>query len=398
MRNILFGRRPAASLVPGWHGEVLVLSMRRVADLPAHCVQYEFEDVMCAVTGADRVEPLHDGPAVFRRRAYKAWYGAGGSAHLARRLTPEWADPVLRKRYRLLVAVFNTPSDLYALAAVPRWRAFCDQAVCFIAEAWEQTLEQALPPPLRPSMREFDRVYLGANPIEALAGLTGVPCEYLPLGVDAVAMSPLPDCPTRAIDVLGIGRRSEVTHGALLDLARERGWFYYYDSIRSRSASKADITFAVTDVGEHRFKLASLLRRSRYSIANRARANVTGFAEVDELSSRFFEGAAAGAVLLGDPPVSGPFLSLFDWPDAVVPVPIDSPDIAGVIDELEADPLRRERIRRENMVQSLLRHDWVYRVRRILTDAGLALPQALLGRERQLQEMAAQVRTLPFAD
>jgi hypothetical protein len=45
-----------AGLVPGRGGDVLLLSMRRLADLVAFCLQYELEDVVAEVTGADRVD------------------------------------------------------------------------------------------------------------------------------------------------------------------------------------------------------------------------------------------------------------------------------------------------------------------------------------------------------
>jgi hypothetical protein len=80
-------------------------------------------------------------------------------------------------------------------------------------------------------------------------------------------------------------------------------------------------------------------------MASRARANEGRVADDDELSRRFFEGTAAGAILIGEPPTTGPYLTLFDWPEAVVATPFDSRDIAEVIAALEAYPERRVRIR-----------------------------------------------------
>ena len=181
---------------------------------------------------------------------------------------------------------------------------------------------------------------------------------------------------------------------------RERDLFYYYDTVRSRAVPNAamQVTFSVMNHAEHRLKLATLLKRSRYYLASRARANETDLADkIDDISGRFFEGAAAGAIMLGDPPRSGPYLSLFDWPDAVVKMPFDQPEIAAVIEQLDADPERCIRIRRENMINALLRHDGVHRLRKILEDAALPIPEGVLAREGRLRELADAVRTQPIA-
>ncbi|HUI58891.1 MAG TPA: hypothetical protein VLX90_01630, partial [Steroidobacteraceae bacterium] len=43
-------------LVSGGGGPVLLLSMRRMSQLVAYCSDYEFEDVIAAATGADRID------------------------------------------------------------------------------------------------------------------------------------------------------------------------------------------------------------------------------------------------------------------------------------------------------------------------------------------------------
>lgn len=384
-----------ANLVRGSRRDILVFSMREISDLPAYCVQYEFEDLIVDLAGADRIGPTHLEAVEFQRRVYKALYMGSRSRDLAMRLTPRLGGLRLEKDYELFVAVFNDPYEVFALRSTPDWRARCRQAVCVITEAWEADL----PEYLLKSLADFDRIYLTANPVESVGRITGRPCSYLPLGVDALALCPYPDSPKREIDVLGIGRRSAQTHAALLRLARESGLFYYYDTVRTRSVADAarQVTFSVIDPAEHRFKLASMLKRCRYYLASKARANEAEAIEVDEVSGRFFEGAAAGAIMIGDPPASGPYLSLFDWPDAVVKAPFDDPDIGERIAQLDADPDRCSRIRKANMVNALRRHDCAYRLRRLLEEAGLPASQALQDREAGLRELAEQVQAADVA-
>lgn len=386
---------PPVRLVPGTRRDTLVFSMREVADLPAYCVTYEFEDLVVEMTGADRVGPSRLEAVEFQRRLYKAFYAVARSPALPMSLTPRLGGLRLDKDYELFVALFNSPYEVFALRSVPDWRARCRRAVCVLTEAWESDLPEYL---LR-SLQDFDQVYLAANPVSAVARMTGRPCSYLPLGVDTLALCPYPRPPARSIDVLGIGRRSAVTHQKLLDLACHRGLFYYYDTVRTNSVANAalQVTFSVIEPREHRLKLANLLKRSRYYLASKARINEESAAQADEVSSRFFEGAAAGTIMIGDPPSSGPYLELFDWPDVVIPAPFDDGEIGDRIAALDADPERCSRIRSHNMIQALRRHDWVYRLRRILEESQLPVPDAVPRREAELLRRASHIQDTEVA-
>ncbi|HWA75708.1 MAG TPA: glycosyltransferase [Polyangiaceae bacterium] len=387
---------PAIELVPGASGDILLLSMRRVAALAANCMQYEFEDIIVDTSGADRAEPTRLELSEFERRVYKALHKATVPPQVAKLATTQLGGLRLNKTYDLFLPVFNDPYELFALSQIPNWRKHCRYAACLITEAWEAML----PKYLLETLSEFDHIYLSSNPTESVSKITGRPCSYLPLGIDALGFCPYPNPPARAIDVLGIGRRSPETHAALLALARERGFFYYFDTIRMTSGvadAGRQLTFSVLNSAEHRFKLASMLKRSRFFMASRARANEWQSAHLDEMSGRFFEGAAAGAIMIGEPPRSGKYLELFDWPDAVVRTPFDAPHIGETIAELEADPERCVRIRRNNMVNALLRHDCAHRYHQILNDAGIAAPPGLLSRERRLRELADIVRDANIA-
>src|SRR4029079_5540706 len=95
----------------------------------------------------------------------------------------------------------------------------------------------------------------------------------------------------------------------------------------------------------HRLWLSICLRRSRYYVANRARVNEPESARGnEEVSGRFYEGLAAGAVLVGEPPRSDEFRLAFDWPDAVIHLPFDSPDVGDVLARLDSDLARMDRI------------------------------------------------------
>ncbi len=360
-----------------------------MADLVAYCILYEFEDLAAALTGADLLTPSELTGARLSRVLYRLTRRLSGSRRLSRSLRFPRATLSMGDGYELFLLTLNHPHELFALTALPGWRRRCRKAICYIVEAWNGRL----PEHLLELLADFDHIFLGvSDPTAEVARITGRPCSYLPPAVDSLAFCPYPQLPRRAIDVCGIGRRSETTHAALLELARRSSLFYYYDTVRLR-AFERQMTFHVSEPREHRLLLANLLKRSRYFIANRARANEPELTRgKNEIASRFFEGAAAGTVMLGEPPDTAAFRTHFGWPDAVIPTPFDSPRIAELITGLEADPLRCARVRRENVVQSLLRHDWVYRLRAMMEAVGIAPNSRLREREALLSARADEVR------
>jgi hypothetical protein len=363
--------------------------MRRLADLVAFCLPYEFEDVFAEVTGADRVDAGHHEAMESSRRVYKLARVATGSRRFARAIAPDFSTVRLERHYELFFPVFNHAHELYALATLPDWRRRSRLAACFVSELWVQLL----PKYLLELLAEFDHVFVGVQHVAGeVSHIAGVPCRYLPLAADVLRFSPYPDLPPRAIDLCNIGRRSEVTHAALLRLARERCLFYYYDTVAASGPDQKQRTFRVSDPEEHRLLFANLLRRSRYFIANRSRVNEPEFTMGrDEISSRFYEGAAAGTVMLGEPPRTPLFEAQFDWPDALIRLPFDSPEIARLLAELDANPERLSRVQRNNVRNAALRHDWVYRVREVFETLGLPPTAGMLAREERLRALAGLV-------
>jgi hypothetical protein len=378
----------ASLLVQGQSRTVLLLSMRRLADLVAYCAQYEFEDVIAEVTGADRVE-VDNRPALeFSRRAYKLLRLGTGSQYLARTLAP-WPSRVrLERDYELFFPIFNNTHELYALRALPDWRARCRVAVCFITELWVH-----LPQYLLELLSHFDHIFLGTRHcVEDVARITGRPCTYLPQAADVLRFSPWANQPPRSIDVCNIGRRSPTTHEALVKLAAARKIFYYFDTFAGGSGrDQKQRTFRVANPRQHRLLLASLLQRSRYFIANRSRINepeLTGGHE--EIAGRFYEGAAAGAVILGEPPNTDEFRSQFGWSDAVIRMPFDCPDVEHVLADLDADPQRLARIGHENARNAALKHDWIHRLESVFKTLGMAATPTMVERRRHLNELATR--------
>jgi hypothetical protein len=370
--------------------EVLLLSQRRIAALAAYCLAYELEDTFAAVTDAQRIDAT-DLPALeFSRRVYKLARMTFGSARLARQLAPSPRNrAVLGREFDLFFPVFSHVYELYSLTTIPNWRQHCRKAACFIDEVWPHML----PAYLFELLSAFDHVFIGdPNSVQDVKRLTGRPCTYLPLGVDVLRFTPVSWDQPRPIEVCNIGRRSPITHQALLDDAEQRHYFYYYDTVAASGPDLKDRTFRVDSPCEHRRKLATLLKHSRYYIANRGYVNRTEFsAGNDVISARFYEGAAAGTVMIGEAPRTEEFKRQFDWPDAVIHVPFDSPDIGRILADLNGDPERLRALRRNNVRGAAQRHDWLHRIQLVFDILGLVPTEKMRRRAERLDQIASDV-------
>lgn len=291
-------------------------------------------------------------------------------------------EPVrLSRDYDLLIVLCQTYAELFYVNAIQDLKDRCKTTVCWIDELFATDL-----PRFKywlPSLRRFDHVVLGMKgTVKALSEAIGRPCHYVPGAVDAIRFGPYPDRPQRVIDVYSVGRRAEGPHRALLGMAASKGLFYLFDSLHSGES-------IAVDHRQHRDLYANVAKRSRYFMVAPGKVDqpheTTGQIEV---GFRFYEGAAAGCVLVGQAPRCEHFDGMFDWPDAVVEVALDGSDIADVLSRLSADPERVREISRRNVVESLLRHDWVYRWKQIFEIAGVTPTQRLQSRELQLRRLA----------
>lgn len=369
--------------------KVLLLSQRRIADLVAFCVAYELEDTFAAVAECQRIDVTNLPALEFSRRVYKLARMASGSPGLVRRLAPyPRSKVVLQSDFDLFFPVFSHAFQLYSLATIPNWRQHCRKAACYITEV----CSEFLPEYLFELLSDFDHIFLGSRHcVQDVARVTGRPCTYLPLAVDVPRFSPaLLDRP-RPIDVCNIGRRSPVTHQALLEMAERQQIFYYYDTVAASGDDLRNRTFRVDSPHEHRRMLATILKHSGYYFANRSyinRPNMT--AGHEEISSRFYEGAAAGTVMIGEAPRAQEFERQFDWPDAVIHVPFDSPDIGRILADLNADPERLRAVRCNGVREAALRHDWLRRIQVVFDLLDLTHTEGMRARAQLLSEIASR--------
>jgi len=338
---------------------------------------YEFEDIISLVDSIDLLAPER-----------KSWFKYG--TRIANRLATSYNTSInpgisktkVQKNYDLFFAVVYFPSDLLHIKYVEGWKDRCITSICWLNEIWATDIINYKY--FLKILAQFDYVLIPlAGSIKPVQEVIKRKCLYLPHGVDAILFCPYPNVPRRVIDVCSIGRRSEETHRKLLKMAHENKIFYVYDTIDGEQ---------VINPIEHRFLFANMAKRSRYFIVNPGKRNDPGETGGQiEFGNRFFEGAASGTIMIGETPKNEQFAKVFDWPDAVIHLPFGSDKIDTIINELDAHPDRQEKIRRDNVVQSLLHHDWVYRWEAVLKIAGLDPMPQLLERKKRLRDLSNMV-------
>jgi Glycosyl transferases group 1 len=356
---------------------VLIFSQRNIfSNALFRAPHYEFEDVISQIDSAEILAPHADAGTLRHNIANRLAY------HAPVALNPGVPEIRLQRRYDLFLAICGSPRDLLMVNTVRNWRDTCSSSVCLIDEIWVKQMRDFRY--FLHVLEKFDVVVLYyRHSVDPLRARIGRKCVFLPPGVDAVRFSPYPEVPKRVVDVYSIGRRSVITHQQLLRMVDAKGLFYFHDSI----AGDQSITLR-----EHRNLLANVAKRSRYFIVNPGlidRPDIRG--NQIEIGNRYFEGAASGVIMVGERPENGEFERLFDWPDAIIHLPYDSPHIDAIIDDLDKQPERQSRIRRTNMAQALKRHDWVYRWESILKMVGLKSTPELLQRKNHLSELAEAV-------
>lgn len=352
---------------------ILVFSQRNISRALFHCPHHEFEDVICQIDNAQMLAPkANTGSSRYgfaKRLAY----------HVPITMNPGIAHFESAHRYELFFAICGIPSDLLAVDAAIDWKRFCGTSVCLIDEFWIRQIAE-----YRQFLRILDRfdvvMLYYSQSVKPVGEHIGSKCYYLPPGVDTFKFSPYPNPPQRSIDLYSIGRRSEVTHQKLLGMAARGDFFYLHDSISGSQAINST---------QHRVLFANIAKRSRYFIVNpgliddpQTRGNQS------EIGNRYFEGAASGTIMVGERPQNEEFDKLFGWEDCLIEMPYNSGNVDEIIRELDKSPERQERIRRTNVTQALLRHDWAYRWEFVLNAVGLAPTPELLKRKERLNSLA----------
>ncbi|KYC35905.1 hypothetical protein WA1_48710 [Scytonema hofmannii PCC 7110] len=364
---------------------VLMVSMRNLKFHISRSGAYEFEDIIRNCDTVDLVSPTFN-PSLFKVTNSVANSAAKifKNGHLFPSLVNYKFE--VKKEYDLFFIFCQSIKDILVLNSIKGWRDKCRYAVCWLDELWAKDIDSwSVQLQL---LKDFDCIFMNfSSSINQVKDIVQRPCYSIPYGVDTVKFCPYPADLYRCIDVLNVGRRSTVTHNALLELVEREKFFYIYDTIKD---------LYMVDYRYHRSLYTNFVKRSRYMIVNKAKFDLTGKTNPqEEVGPRFFEGAAGGTIMLGVSPKCQDFTKYLDWSEPMIEIPFDCVNIASILAELDTQPEYQEKIRTNNIVNSLLKHDWVYRWEEILATLGLDSTPQISKRKAHLQNLAEMVRTSP---
>jgi hypothetical protein len=355
---------------------ILMLSQRNINPYDAwRTPHYEFEDIICQL---DSVELLAPPPGRSYKKCWRFVRKAGMSMNMI--FNPGTPKIQLSGDYDMIFLLCAFPRDLLNFRFAEGWKDHCRTSICMIDEIWAKSIPRQRA--FMPILSKFDHIVLYySQSVKPVHEATDTRCHFLPPGIDTLKFCPYPNPPQRTVDVYSIGRRSQITHQKLLELVKEKDLFYIYDTVSG--------SLRVTDRKEHRELFANTAKRSRFFLVNPGLIDAAEKrGDQIEIGNRYFEGAASGCIMIGEIPKNGVYENLFNWPDAVIPLPFGSDKIGEIIDELDRQPDREEAIRKNNITHSLRRHDWAYRWESLLDIGGLEPLPGLLKRKEQLERLA----------
>lgn len=305
----------------------------------------DFEDALCGRADADLVHA----PSYSRRARLRA----------ALRWRDRTFRPVSppRDEYDLCVLVAMNPGWVSTLRYIDHVRERCKTIVVYVFDAWNADEDL-----LRRNRRAWalcDLVYVSFPwTVDTFSRHLPCPVEYLPQAASAARFQPWRD--ERPIDVLSVGRRLGAAHALIREIAQRHDLFYHY------SESEAP---DVIDLLESRELLARLCQSARSQIcwpAEETNPNRRG--EGSPVTSRWFEAAACGSVVLGRSPGASDFHELFPYERFVIELDPGDPvgferTLLSALDD-QVDWLARRDL--ADYVRA--KHSWEARANKIIGD------------------------------
>ncbi len=354
---------------------ILIYSQRNIYPNDTfRCPLFEFEDIISKIDFVDIITPIQKKISNLKNRIVNTV-----ATNISFAINPGVNKISINKEYDLLIFICAFPKDLLNIVKNIDIMKNCKHSVCLVDEMWVKSFKNY--GCYFKLLKKFDYVILYySQSVEPVSNIIEKKCYFLPPGIDAIKFCPYPVFPKRFVDVYSYGRRSEITHQKLLKISKDNNLYYVYDSI------SGNITL---NGMEHRHLLANTAKRSRYIIVNPGlidRPEVRG--KQIEIGNRYIEGAASGCIMIGEKPRNDEYEKIFNWIDAVIELPYNSEKIDVIINELDRQPIRQEQIRKNNIVQSLKRNDWLYRWETILKIVGIPLTPNMIERKIRLENIS----------
>lgn len=351
----------------------LLFSLQNLVPAAWNGVFYELFEVLKQVEDSTFVAPK---PASDQWRRWETYRKARQRAMIRLGKSCAVAAPPNKVEGEFELAFFacQFPREIPEINSIPGWRERSRKACVFILETWSTAVEEQKE--FYRHLDAFDHVFVfcaAAAPL--IQRYTKAPVTYLPTATDTLMLPERAYARERPIDYLCIGRRHAPVHAAMYDYAIRDDRFYLFDLWKVKE---------VKDWGSARRQNADMGSRAKHFFVWPPFRKLPGGKFETALSSRYFEGARSGAVMIGAAPKTPEFDGLFSAPEPVIQMPEDPAEVYGFLDRLDAEADRFAEIGRSNRLDSLERHDWAHRWADILAVMGLPPSEGLADRLTEL--------------
>lgn len=348
---------------------MFVLSLSALHPCVAQGCVSELEQVFAKLTDATILRPR----------------SAAEFVEMLARLNPAQGD--------LFVACLSINNVVGLFGRAKGWHRPFRRVFCYVFDAWVSEYE-VTKSALRHRVSRYSRVIrqldhlFVSNPdsVAQYEAVYRIPVTYVPLAADVLQFGSMQ--PHRPITVNAYGRQHP-PHVEILSRA-------FNSNRSSRALHHTDHTAigAVFSLPQHRAHFWKLLSMSCITLAYDPVAVDPGSRRFpfSFIGQRWFEGLAAGCVVVGIRPNCDEAARLLHWEDATLEAPHEPEGFLQFVDELLADRARLARIRVANYRQMLLEHDWGYRVAEMLAALGVDAPPAWTLRQAGLLAAVSHTR------
>ncbi|XPM60490.2 MAG: glycosyltransferase [Leptolyngbya sp. IPPAS B-1204] len=281
--------------------------------------------------------------------------------------------PTLPQGTNVLLVIGLTPNFLQALLTIAPLLKQFDLRIAYLLDGFKPTW-------LDPTIATWlDHLFVISQELATeISQISSISTTFLPLGANTTKS--YASGTHRWIDIISYGRGNEAVHRCLQahfnQGSTERMYFH-----------STFTTGEVENPREHITLMRKLLSRSKISLCFEA-SHLSRFNGHSPLLYRWFEAWAAGCTIVGKQPFEQGVQELMDWENSTIEIPDSPTDWIPFFESLLADETTLALNARRNQQECMLRHDWLYRIKTMLTTVGLPVPEALHDAITQLQAEA----------
>lgn len=360
---------------------IYLLSDRGLHSSVSYDPLFELEDIIVESCAAKLLSPkpteaaqwVHRQPKLIGKYVEKVVRRTAGLSTLSEDILATIKKP------NILIVGALCGANLALLTSIPNWRERFDKVVAYIFDAWSPEIYPAY-------TRQLDHIFVPMPElIPSLQAYFGVPVSLIPFGVDGLRQGSYQI--ERPFDLVSYGRIPIQFNQAFAKFNQPGTGRLYYRSTPRSAEIYPTLPYEERRDTQDRKQLFKILRRSKVAIAFDTLYPGMRQFPYSFVTLRWFECGAAGCVIVGKRPTTPLAQELLDWEDATIELPDDPEASVRLIEELWENPARLHAIYRRNYVENLTRHDWRWRIKTMLDQLEIALPESLIKELSQLQKV-----------